>query len=81
MAKAADMLPQVQQLLPKLDSILASVNFLLADPAIANSLHNIEQITGSLTRASSRAEPPDGQSGSSDAPNAGECRRFVGKHQ
>ena len=52
MAKAADMLPQVQQLLPKLDSILASVNFLLADPAIANSLHNIEQITGSLTRAS-----------------------------
>jgi phospholipid/cholesterol/gamma-HCH transport system substrate-binding protein len=52
MAKAADMLPQVQQLLPKLDSILASVNYLLADPAIANSLHNIEQITGSLTRAS-----------------------------
>ena len=52
MAKAAEIIPQVQSLLPKLDSILVSVNALLADPAIANSLHNIDQITGSLTNPS-----------------------------
>ena len=52
LAKAAEMIPQVQALLPKLDSILVSVNALLADPALANSLHNIDQITGSLTSTS-----------------------------
>ena len=52
MAKAAEIIPQVQSLLPKLDSILVSVNALLADPALAHSLHNIEQITGGLTTAS-----------------------------
>ena len=52
MAKAAEIIPQVQSLLPKLDSILVSVNALLADPAIAHSLHNIEQITGGLTATS-----------------------------
>ena len=52
MAKAAEIIPQVQSLLPKLDSILVSVNALLADPAIASSLHNIDQITGSLTQTS-----------------------------
>ena len=52
MGKAADMIPAVQQMLPKLDSILASVNTLLANPAIANSLHNVDQITADLTRTS-----------------------------
>ena len=52
LAKATEIIPQVQSLLPKLDSILVSVNTLLADPAIANSLHNIDQITGSLTSTS-----------------------------
>ena len=49
MGKAADMIPTIQQMLPKLDSILASVNTLLADPAIPNSLHHIDQVTGDLT--------------------------------
>ena len=52
LSKAAEMIPQVQSLLPKLDSILVSVNALLADPAIANSLHNVDQITADLTRTS-----------------------------
>ena len=52
LSKVGEMIPQVQSLLPKLDSILVSVNALLADPAIANSLHNIDQITGSLTSTS-----------------------------
>lgn len=47
--KAADIVPQVELMLPKLDSILASVNALLANPAISNSLGNIETITANLT--------------------------------
>ena len=49
MGKIATLVPVVEKMLPKLDSILASVNMLLADPAIANSLHNIQTITGNLT--------------------------------
>ena len=56
LTKATEIIPQVQSLLPKLDSILVSVNALLADPAIANSLHNIDQITGSLTSTSRELE-------------------------
>ncbi|MBQ9667436.1 MAG: MCE family protein [Prevotella sp.] len=50
MSKAAEMVPQVEQMLPKLDSILASLNALLADPAIASSLHNVENVTATLTQ-------------------------------
>lgn len=52
LGKAADMLPAVERMLPKLDSILTSVNTLLADPAIAQSMHNVEHITASLTTTS-----------------------------
>ena len=50
MARAADMIPQIEKMLPKLDSILASVNTLLADPALANSLHNVDQITADFAK-------------------------------
>lgn len=49
MDKAANLIPVVEKMLPKLDSILTSVNALLADPALAASLHNVETITGNLT--------------------------------
>jgi phospholipid/cholesterol/gamma-HCH transport system substrate-binding protein len=49
MGKAAAMLPQVEKMLPKIDSILSSINNLLADPALANSLHNVDHITANLT--------------------------------
>ena len=49
MGKAAEMIPVVEKMLPKLDSILTSVNALLADPALAASLHNVETITSNLT--------------------------------
>ena len=49
LAKASEMIPQIQRLLPKLDSILANVNMLLSDPALGNSLHNIDQITANLS--------------------------------
>ena len=49
MDKAANLIPVVENMLPKLDSILTSVNALLADPALAASLHNVETITSNLT--------------------------------
>lgn len=49
MDKAANLVPVVEKMLPKLDSILTSVNALLADPALAVSLHNVETITSNLT--------------------------------
>ena len=49
MGKAANMIPQIEKMLPKIDSILANVNMLLSDPALANSLHNVDHITANLT--------------------------------
>ena len=49
MDKAANLIPVVEKMLPNLDSILTSVNALLADPALAASLHNVETITSNLT--------------------------------
>ena len=54
MVQMKDPIPEVQDMLPKLDSILASVNLLLQDPAIANSLHNVETVTGNLTVSTRR---------------------------
>ncbi len=47
--KAAAMIPAIEKVLPKLDSIMGSLNVLLADPALANSLHNVDEITANLT--------------------------------
>lgn len=49
MGKMKDLVPVIEKMLPKLDSILASVNALLADPAVANSLHNVETVSSNLT--------------------------------
>ncbi len=56
MEAAAQMLPQVEKMLPKLDSILASLNTLLSDPALPATLHNLENLTGSLTTTSNKLE-------------------------
>lgn len=49
LGKAGDMVPDIERMLPKLDSILASVNALLADPALGHALHNIDEVTNNLT--------------------------------
>lgn len=57
MAKAEkDLLPQMEKMMPKLDSILSSLNKILADPAIGNTLKNAEQITASLNQTSSHLQ-------------------------
>lgn len=49
MGEAQKIVPVVQQMLPKLDSILTSLNKLTSDPALTQTLHNAEQITANLT--------------------------------
>lgn len=49
MGAIKDAVPTIKALIPKVDSILTSVNALLADPAIAASLHNVQKISGDLT--------------------------------
>lgn len=48
MAKVAGMVPAIEAMMPKLDSILVNLNALLADPALRNTLHNVEGMTGNL---------------------------------
>lgn len=52
MGEVMSMIPPVKQMLPKLDSILLSLNQLLADPAIASSVHNVQDMTANLTKTS-----------------------------
>ena len=52
MSKVGDMLPALEAIMPKLDSIMSSLNMLLADPALANTLHNVESMTGNLNQTS-----------------------------
>jgi phospholipid/cholesterol/gamma-HCH transport system substrate-binding protein len=52
MNKVGKMLPAIEKMLPKLDSILLNLNTLLADPALRNTLHNVEGMTGNLNAAS-----------------------------
>lgn len=47
-----DVLPAVGQIMPKVDSLLVSVNNLVNDPALAASLKNLETLTGNVTMAS-----------------------------
>ena len=42
------LMPVVEKMLPKLDSILSSVNALLADPALSQTLHNAQATTANL---------------------------------
>lgn len=52
MERVSAMLPAVEQMMPKLDSILANLNRLTADPALAQTLHNTAELTANLQEAS-----------------------------
>lgn len=49
LSQAAQLIPIVEQILPKIDSIARSINQIVADPAIKNTLHNADDITTQLT--------------------------------
>lgn len=48
MSAAADMLPQLKQLMPRLDSIVTAVNTLANDPTLTEALHNMQYISANL---------------------------------
>ena len=56
MSKLSKMMPAVEALLPKLDSIMTSLNILLADPALQQTLHNVEGMTSNLNATSSEQQ-------------------------
>lgn len=47
-AISKDMIPQVNQLLPKIDSILSGLRILVNSPALTQSVNNMERITSNL---------------------------------
>ena len=52
MSKIGSMMPAIEAIIPKLDSIMTSLNILLADPALRNTLHHVEGMTGNLNATS-----------------------------
>lgn len=50
-AAEKDILPKVEQMIPKLDSILTSLNQLLSTPSLKNTLDNAEKLTASLNES------------------------------
>lgn len=47
---AGGMIPQIQNLMPKIDSILTGINVLVNNPALSQSLSDVNQITGDLAK-------------------------------
>lgn len=51
MDAAGGMLPQVSELLPKVDSILTGINALVNNPALAQSLADVNRITADMSKS------------------------------
>lgn len=45
-----DILPKIQQMVPKIDSVITALNKILNDPQIAQTLNHTERLTASLER-------------------------------
>jgi phospholipid/cholesterol/gamma-HCH transport system substrate-binding protein len=54
MTEAGNMIPQIEALLPKVDSILTAMNTMANDPAITTSLHNMEAVSSDLRVTTTR---------------------------
>lgn len=54
MSAAGNMIPQVEAMMPKVDSILTALNKFSNDPALATSLHNMESISEDLKTTTTR---------------------------
>lgn len=52
MDKVSAMVPQIEKMLPKLDSIMDNINRLTGDPALVATLHNAKDITDNLKQTS-----------------------------
>lgn len=61
LGKLSAMVPTVEKMLPKLDSILGSLNTILADPAIAQTLHHVQSVSGNLVTTTNQLNTLVGQ--------------------
>lgn len=52
LGKMRDAFPDVQQMLPKIDSILTNIVTLTSDPSLAGTLHNANKLSSELTASS-----------------------------
>ena len=51
MAKAADMMPQIEKVIARVDTLLATLNSLAADSCLPTIIQNTEQLTASLNQS------------------------------
>lgn len=56
MGAVAEMVPNIEKMQPKLDSILTSLNTLLASPTIPATLNNVQELTANLNTTSKHIE-------------------------
>lgn len=56
MEKAAEIIPTVEKMMPKLDSILTALNTLVSSPALPATLNNVQEITANLSATSRQLE-------------------------
>lgn len=54
MTEAANLMPQVEQVMSKVDTLLTSLNKLAANPNLAKTLQNAEVLTNNLTESTQR---------------------------
>ena len=52
MGEMGEMIPQIEAMLPKVDSMLTSLNGIFSNPAINNTLNNLEALSGQLNETS-----------------------------
>jgi hypothetical protein len=52
LGKVKNSLPDVQRMIPKIDSILTNIVALTSDPALSGTLHNANKISSDLTKSS-----------------------------
>ena len=54
LGEAGEIMPQLAAIVPKVDSVLTSLNAILSNPAINNTLNNIESLTAQLNTTSTQ---------------------------
>lgn len=54
LGEAGEIMPQLAAIVPKVDSVLTSLNAILSNPAINNTLNNIESLTAQLNATSTQ---------------------------
>ncbi len=54
LGEAGEIMPQLAAIVPKVDSVLTSLNAILLNPAINNTLNNIESLTAQLNATSTQ---------------------------